>query len=117
EKPYAGRTPHKTLWDVAREILSYADVVIGSLTKDFCVDKGGVIATNDEKLFRRIQSLIQQEGGGLNVIEKKLVALALQKRKHIEAGVVQRMRAVEATWRSQRSGWARRAAPPPSPTI
>lgn len=98
EQPYAGRS----LWEVAREILSYADVVIGSLAKDFCVDKGGVIATNDEQLFRRIQSLIQQEGGGLNVIEKKLVALALQKRKQIEAGVVQRRRAVEAIWRALR---------------
>jgi len=98
EPSYAGRT----LWEVAREILSYADVVIGSLAKNFCVDKGGVIATNDEQLFRRVQSLIQQEGGGLNVIEKKLVALALQKRKQIEAAVVQRMRAVETIWRTLR---------------
>ena len=96
EKQYAGRA----LWDVAREILSYADVVIGSLAKDFCVNKGGVIATNDENLLRTVQGLVRQEGGGLNVIEKKLIALALQNRKQIEAWVVRRMRAVESIWQA-----------------
>ena len=96
DKQYAGRT----LWDVAREILSYADVVIGSLVKDFCVNKGGMIATNDENLLRRVQDLIQQEGGGLNVIEKKLIALAMQNRRQIETWVVRRMRAVESIWQA-----------------
>jgi polyketide synthase PksN len=96
EPQYAGRT----LWDVAKEVLSYADVVIGSLAKDFCVNKGGLIATNDENLLRRVQDLMRQEGGGLNVIEKKLIALALQNRRQIEAWVVRRMRAVESIWQA-----------------
>lgn len=96
DQQYAG----KALWDVAREMLSYADVVMGSLAKDFGVNKGGVIATNDETLFRGLQDLIRQEGGGLNVIEKKLIGLALQNRRQIEASVVRRMRAVESIWRA-----------------
>ena len=91
---YAGRTT----WEVAREILSCADVVIGSLAKDFCVDKGGVIATNDETLLRRLQEVIQRDGGGLNVIDKKLIALSLKNRHQIEAQVVRRMQATRTVW-------------------
>ena len=68
EKEHAG----KSLWAVAREILSCADVVIGSLTKDFCVNKGGLIATNDDKLFQRLQELVCEEGGGIDLIDRKL---------------------------------------------
>jgi len=96
EQAYAG----KTLWEVAREILSYADVVIGSLCKDFCVNKGGVIATNDKSLFRRVQNLMQQEGAGLTVLEKKLVALALHNRRQVESLVVRRMQAVQSIWQA-----------------
>jgi amino acid adenylation domain-containing protein len=83
EAEQAGRS----VWTVAREILSLGDAVIGSLTKDFCVHKGGIIATNDPALFARLQQLVQEDGGGLDLIEKKLIALSLQNRRHIEAGV------------------------------
>lgn len=91
---YAG----KALWDVARTLLSHADVVIGSLAKDFSVNKGGLIATNDENLLRKLQDLVRQEGGGLNVVEKKLIGLALQNRAQVEGAVVRRMRAVQKLW-------------------
>ncbi|RSZ60405.1 SDR family NAD(P)-dependent oxidoreductase [Massilia atriviolacea] len=90
----------RALFDVAAEILAYADAVIGSLAKDFSVNKGGLIATNDETLLRTLQDLMRREGGGLNVIEKKLVALSLQNRRQIEASVVRRMRAVETIWQA-----------------
>ncbi|HEX8611490.1 MAG TPA: SDR family NAD(P)-dependent oxidoreductase [Telluria sp.] len=90
----------RALFDVAADILSYADAVIGSLAKDFSVNKGGLIATNDENLLRTLQDLMRREGGGLNVIEKKLVALSLQNRRQIEASVVRRMRAVETIWQA-----------------
>jgi polyketide synthase PksN len=87
ETEYAG----KSMWAVAREILSCADAVIGSLTKDFCVDKGGIIATNDASLFQRLQELLDQESAGLDLIDRKLIALALQNRRQIEARVSRRM--------------------------
>ncbi|ATQ76795.1 hypothetical protein CR152_21450 [Massilia violaceinigra] len=90
----------RALFDVAAELLSYADAVIGSLAKDFSVNKGGLIATNDETLLRTLQDLMRREGGGLNVIEKKLVALSLQNRRQIETSVVRRMRAVETIWQA-----------------
>ncbi|MBV9496091.1 MAG: polyketide synthase dehydratase domain-containing protein, partial [Acidobacteria bacterium] len=81
----------KGLWTVVREILSCADAVIGSLTKDFCVNRGGIVATNDARLYQRLQELLHDDGGGLDMIERKLIALSLQNRKHIEAKVARRM--------------------------
>ena len=92
ESEHAG----KTLWSVAREILSCADVVVASLAKDFAIDKGGLIATHDERLASRLQELAQREGGGLDVIDRKLVALALTQRKPIETLVARRVQAVRS---------------------
>ncbi len=90
DKEQSGRS----LWAVVRDILSSADAVIGSLTKDFCVNKGGIIATNDETLFRRLQELVHEEGSGIDLIDEKLIALSLQNRKHIEAKVLRRIEGV-----------------------
>jgi acyl transferase domain-containing protein/tryptophanase len=96
EKEYAG----KGIWAVAREMLSHADVVIGSLTKDFCVNKGGVIATNDAKLFHRLQDLVDEERAGIDLIDKKIIALSMQNRRQIEAKVARRMEDVRLIWRA-----------------
>ena len=49
----------------------HADVVIGSLTKDFCVNKGGLIATNDASCFRDFRRLVCEEGAGIDLIDRK----------------------------------------------
>ena len=96
EKEFAG----KSVWTVVREILSCADAVIGSLTKDFCVNKGGIVATNDAKLFHRLQQLVHEEGTGIDLIDKKMIALSLQNRKQIEAKVLRRIEGVRLIWRA-----------------
>ncbi|ELR72054.1 Malonyl CoA-acyl carrier protein transacylase [Fulvivirga imtechensis AK7] len=90
EKEFDG----KNIWEVVREISTHADAVIASLAKDFCVNKGGLIATNDEELFNKIQNLIQEEGIGLDVIDKKVIALSLQDLNKIESRVLRRMESV-----------------------
>ena len=90
EKEFAG----KNCGEVVREIFSHADAVIASLAKDFCVNKGGLIATNDASLFRKLQDLIREEGIGLDVIDKKVIALSLQYRSKIETQILQRMESV-----------------------
>ncbi len=90
----------KNIWAVVRQMFSYADVVIGSLTKDFCVNQGGLIATNDLKLYQRLQELDHKEGKGIDLIAKKLIALSLQNQKHIEAKVTGRMESVRMIWRA-----------------
>ena len=90
----------KSIWTVVREILSFADVAIGSLTKDFCVKHGGIVATNDPKLFSTLQSLLQSEGGGVDLIDAKMIALSLQNRKRIETKVARRMEEVRQVWQA-----------------
>ncbi|MBL6449573.1 SDR family NAD(P)-dependent oxidoreductase [Fulvivirga sp. 29W222] len=94
EKEYAG----KNVWDVVREMASYADAMITSLAKDFCVNKGGLIATNDTDLFNRVQALIQDEGIGLDVIDKKVVALSFRNKNKIETRVQNRVQMVRSIW-------------------
>jgi len=92
----------KTIWEGVHDIFSCADTVVASLTKDFCVNKGGLIATNDAELFARLQEIIQREGGGLDVIDKKVIALSLQNRQGIETQVLQRIESVQLIWNALR---------------
>ena len=82
------------LWQVATALLSQADAIVASLAKDFCVNKGGIIATNDPSLHERLQALQQREGKALDVIDKKCIALSLQNQKFIETQVRRRVDAV-----------------------
>jgi len=90
----------KTLWTIVREIFAHADAVIGSLTKDFCVNKGGIIATDDLRLFQRLQELVYEEGAGIDLIDKRMIALSLQNQKQIEAQVSRRVEGVGQIWRA-----------------
>jgi polyketide synthase PksN len=96
EQEYAG----SDVWAVVRETLSYADAVIGSLTKDFCVNKGGIVATNDAALAQSLQEIVQEEGTGIDLIETRMIALSVQNRKFIETQVLRRMEGVRAVWRA-----------------
>jgi acyl transferase domain-containing protein/tryptophanase/acyl carrier protein len=87
---------HTSLWQVSEALLSQADAVVVSLAKDFCVNKGGLIATNDQALHDRLQALQQRGGRALDVTEKKCIAASLQNRGYIEAQVRRRVDAVRA---------------------
>src|SRR5207237_414079 len=51
------------IWDIARKLTGMADHVVSSLTKDFAITSGGLIATNDDQLAHRIGA--QQLATGL----------------------------------------------------
>jgi polyketide synthase PksN len=92
----------KSTWTIVREMLSLADALIGSLTKDFCVSKGGIVATNDARLFERLKELVQEAGTGLDLIDTKMVALSLQNRNQVEARVSRRVEGVRQVWQALR---------------
>lgn len=83
----------QTVWEVVRQTLGYADVALVSLAKDFCI-AGGLIASDDEQLMARVRDLIDQQGCGLDAIDKKLAALTLQDRGYIESQTAIRWEAV-----------------------
>lgn len=82
-----------TLWQAAEALLSQADVVVVSLAKDFCVDKGGLIATNDPALHERLQAL-QQGSRAVDAIDRKCIALSIQDHDFLEAQMRRRVDAV-----------------------
>lgn len=96
---YAGRKA----WDVVRETLALGDVVYASLCKDFCVDRGGIIATDDPALAERFQRTLDEEGGGLDVIERRLVGLALRQTGPLESRCRRRMESVRMLWEALRA--------------
>ncbi|WP_046744419.1 SDR family NAD(P)-dependent oxidoreductase [Kordia zhangzhouensis] len=91
EKEYA----NQNIWEVAKKIYSFADVVWASLPKDFCVNKGGIVATNDETLFNKIQDAIEDEGVGLDIIDKKLIAASFENKPVIEKRIHNRIACVK----------------------
>ncbi|GFE82942.1 hypothetical protein GCM10011487_49420 [Steroidobacter agaridevorans] len=93
EPGYAGRT----VWSVIREILGYADAVLLSFGKNFCVT-GGLIGVNDAKLFQQLQDRIRAQGCGLSGVDRKQLALALRKREYIESQTSRRKHSVRRIW-------------------
>ena len=87
----------KDVWQVTREILGYADAVVASLAKDFCIP-AGLVATNDRQLFETLQALIVEEGCGLDAIDSKLAALTLRNRRYIEVQTLRRKDSVNRLW-------------------
>ncbi|XLS29198.1 SDR family NAD(P)-dependent oxidoreductase [Flavobacteriaceae bacterium M23B6Z8] len=96
EKEFAG----KDIWEVARTILSIADIVWASLAKDFCINKGGIVATNDGKLYDSLQEVIQDDSLGLDIIDKKLIAHSFRNRQTVEHMVSDRMKNVQTIHQS-----------------
>ncbi|XOV79532.1 MAG: SDR family NAD(P)-dependent oxidoreductase [Aestuariibacter sp.] len=69
------------IWDVVKDILALADAITVSLAKDFGMDVGGLVASNDEALIKRVRANLLSSASVLDPIDSKMLALAL-KRKH-----------------------------------
>lgn len=86
------------IWDLVREILSTANAMVASLTKDFGVIKGGLIATNDKNLFAKLQQNLIEVGEGIDVIDKKLLAVAMDNKIALVNRASKRMAWVNSIW-------------------
>lgn len=93
----------RSVWDVARELMSEADAAVVSLAKNFCVNAGGLIATDDPDLYDRTQRLALADGCALGAIDRRLVALALEDRGYIEAQTERRQASVTRLWSALRA--------------
>jgi acyl transferase domain-containing protein/tryptophanase/acyl carrier protein/SAM-dependent methyltransferase len=80
----------ESLWVVVQQMLACADVVLCSLAKEFCINKGGLIATNDTTLYRRLKEVAHEEGATLDPIDKRLIGLAARNRRDIESQIQRR---------------------------
>ena len=87
----AEKSPQSDLWQWIREICRGAHGVTCSLTKDFGIHTGGLIATNDPKLARALAETVAAKGSGLGVLDKQLLARAMADRPFVERAVRERM--------------------------
>ena len=94
EEGYSG----KDIWQVVRELTGNADSIIVSLAKDFGVNKGGLVATNDQSLFNKMQKLVYKESNGLDVFDKKITAVSLKNKHQLEVRAKLRMEQVSLIW-------------------
>jgi len=74
----------KTVLEIAYEFSSHFDSMTLSLAKDFGITRGGVIATNDERLYYRAKDTVSFYGPGINATDKAMINAAMKHSDFIE---------------------------------
>lgn len=84
----------RKVWEVAEEILALATAVTLGLSKDFGIDHGGLVATDDSRLAELLHEDVLRRGREPGVAQRRLMAAALADRERSAAAVAERMGAV-----------------------
>ncbi|NOU16651.1 MAG: SDR family NAD(P)-dependent oxidoreductase [Bacteroidales bacterium] len=82
----------KDLFSILDEIMSCADYVFGSLSKDFGLNLGGFIAAKDKERIVAIKNLGKIEGGLTSAHDSNLILKALQDRNYLESKIRNQLR-------------------------
>ncbi|HEX6969589.1 MAG TPA: SDR family NAD(P)-dependent oxidoreductase [Micromonosporaceae bacterium] len=98
-------------WTVARELLDCADAVTLSLSKDFGVTFGGLVATRIPELADRIREHLVLRGREVGLTGRRRLAAALTDRRGVLDLVETRMSAVAALWSALHEAGVPMAAP------
>ncbi|MEE9343917.1 MAG: beta-eliminating lyase-related protein [Gammaproteobacteria bacterium] len=93
---YESGYENASIRDIIQEFCSYFDSMTCSLAKDFGITRGGLIATNDERLFYRAQDAVATYGPGINSTDKAIINAAIKGWPFIEKAVVSRVNQVES---------------------
>jgi 3-oxoacyl-(acyl-carrier-protein) synthase/pimeloyl-ACP methyl ester carboxylesterase/NAD(P)-dependent dehydrogenase (short-subunit alcohol dehydrogenase family)/acyl carrier protein len=88
------------LWDVARRVLQLADAATLSLSKDFGIAFGGLLATNDPALADHVLEDLAIRGQDVNLSGRTQIAAVLRDRAAVAEQVRRRMEAVRTLWRA-----------------
>ncbi|WP_434739716.1 SDR family NAD(P)-dependent oxidoreductase [Micromonospora sp. SH-82] len=83
-------------WPVVREMLDLVDTATLSLTKDFGVTAGGLLATNDRELAARLRDDLARRGAQVDRATRTRMAAALADREWVTGAVGRRMAAVRS---------------------
>ena len=73
--------------EIITETCGYADMLVGSLSKDFCVNVGGMIAVRETVLLNEIQALAKMEGGFVSELETGIIGESFRDFQFIESAV------------------------------
>ncbi|MFI9594971.1 SDR family NAD(P)-dependent oxidoreductase [Nonomuraea sp. NPDC052265] len=86
----------RDVWEVVREILALADSATISLSKDFGVPFGGLLATRDDALRERVAERLETWGRDVGLANRRIIAAALEDRETVAEQVRARGDAVAA---------------------
>lgn len=89
---------NKSVFEIVREICSLSDGCTMSATKDFFVDSGGFIATNNQELYYQARDIISVFGDGLSIRTKAILNDVLTEAFSKERLVRQRVERVAYLW-------------------
>ncbi|MWC28302.1 SDR family NAD(P)-dependent oxidoreductase [Paenibacillus sp. MMS18-CY102] len=79
------------VWDIFAQTMAQADHVVTSLTKDYAVPFGGLVATNDDELANRIVQLRSAQGFTLSEQSERMVLCGLADQVTMEKLVRQQL--------------------------
>ncbi|WP_435279494.1 SDR family NAD(P)-dependent oxidoreductase [Streptomyces sp. 1222.5] len=88
--------PAQDLWQVAEDMLGLAQAVTFSLSKDFGVDGGGLLATTDERLAERLTERMLERGREPGLSARRMLSAALLDQESTERLVTRRVADVAA---------------------
>lgn len=89
---------HQSIRDIVKEFCSFSDGCTMSATKDFFVESGGFIATNNQELYYAAQDVMSVFGYGLSVRAKAILNDVMNTTFHREAWVKDRVEKVYHLW-------------------
>ncbi|MEO3808343.1 SDR family NAD(P)-dependent oxidoreductase [Sphaerisporangium sp. B11E5] len=85
-------------WDVVADIFRVADHATVSLSKDFGLTAGGLLATRDGAVAEAVRERVATLGRDAGLHDRKVIAAALGDRAAVSAQVRTRMEAVATLW-------------------
>ncbi|MGW2220170.1 alpha/beta fold hydrolase [Nonomuraea sp. NPDC001684] len=86
----------RDVWEVVGELLELADSATISLSKDFGVPFGGLLATRDDALRERVAERLETWGSDVGLANRRIMAAALEDRETVADQVRARTDAVAA---------------------
>lgn len=89
--------------DIILEICRHSDGMTMSLGKDYGLDRGGIIATNDERVFARIQDQKLALGTGLSRLDRKIISHCMSNWSLIEQNVHKRIQQAHQLYQALRN--------------
>ncbi|WP_267897647.1 alpha/beta fold hydrolase [Actinokineospora spheciospongiae] len=81
----------RPVWDVVTDVLGLADAVTLSLSKDFGVDFGGVVATSDPEVAHHLNERVASRGHEIGLHARTTLAKALADRAWSEQATARRV--------------------------
>ncbi len=88
------------LLTVNAELLALADAVTASLTKDFGVNVGGLIALRDQAQYHQLRDAVTSGGSGLNTRDMQLIARAASDLAGMQGYALARVAQAEQLWQT-----------------